>query len=175
MGGEQYSSSPVLHHSRVSFMRHPSLLPLSHDHHHGLALALRCRKQALGQIKPMGAAGLRERAAEVVAFYETNLRTHFRAEEEVLFPQLRELVPESRQLVESLAVDHEQLRGMIEQIKSGAGLAKLVFDLGDLLERHIRKEERELFSLFEQRVDAPSAEAMGVEINRVLKAGDRPS
>ena len=46
-------------------MRHPSLLLLSHDHHHGLALALRCRKQGLGQIKPMGAEGLRERAKEV--------------------------------------------------------------------------------------------------------------
>lgn len=38
-------------------MRHPSLVRLSHDHHHGLALALRCRKQALGQIRPMGVRG----------------------------------------------------------------------------------------------------------------------
>ena len=60
-------------------MRHPSLIPLSHDHHHGLALALRCRKQALGQLKPMGAAGLRERATEFLAFYRSNLAAHFRA------------------------------------------------------------------------------------------------
>src|SRR4029077_12284162 len=67
-------------------MRHASLSPLSKDHHHGLALALRCRKQALGQIKPMGAEGLRERAKEFLAFYAKNLVSHFRAEEEVLFP-----------------------------------------------------------------------------------------
>ena len=65
-------------------MRHPSLIALSHDHHHGLALALRCRKQALGQLKPMGAAGLRQRAAEFLAFYADNLLAHFKAEEEVL-------------------------------------------------------------------------------------------
>jgi hemerythrin-like domain-containing protein len=150
-------------------MRHPSLVPLSHDHHHGLALALRCRKQALGQIKPMGAAGLRKRAAEVVAFYDSNLRAHFRAEEEALFPQLGILIPQSRELMESLSGEHEQMRRAIEQIKTGAGLAKLIFDLGDLLERHIRKEERELFPLFEQQVDASQAEAIGAEIDKVLE------
>src|SRR6185503_4309767 len=86
------SNTPVLHHSifpRVSLMRHPSLLPLSHDHHHGLALALRCRKQALGQIKPMGAVGLKERADEVLSFFRNNLIAHFGAEEEFLFPFMR--------------------------------------------------------------------------------------
>ena len=150
-------------------MRHPSLVPLSHDHHHGLALALRCRKQALGQIKPMGAAGLRERAAEVLEFYDKNLCAHFRAEEEVLFPELRTLTAQSGPLVESLVGEHEQMRGAIEQIRSGAGLAKVIFDLGDLLERHIRKEERELFPLFEQQLDGPKADAVGIEIDKALK------
>ena len=81
----QYSITPV----PQSPMRHPSLLPLSHDHHHGLALALRCRKQGLGQIKPMGAEGLRERAKEFLEFYRANLVAHFSAEEEVLFPLMR--------------------------------------------------------------------------------------
>jgi hemerythrin-like domain-containing protein len=44
----------------------------------------------------------------------------------------------------------------------------LIFDLGDLLERHIRKEERELFPLFEQKLEAGQAEAAGVEIKRLL-------
>jgi oxalate/formate antiporter len=73
-------------------MRHPSLVLLSHDHHHGLALALRCRKQGLGQIKPMGAEGLRERAKEVLEFYRANLAAHFNAEEQVLFPLMRQQV-----------------------------------------------------------------------------------
>jgi hemerythrin-like domain-containing protein len=152
------------------FMRHASLIPLSQDHHHGLALALRCRKQALGQIKPLGAEGLRERAKEFLAFYASNLVPHFRAEEEVLFPLVRSAVPESGEMIDELARHHAQMRQAIPQLESRTGLAKLIFDLGDLLERHIRKEERELFPLFEQHVERQKAETAGVEIRKILES-----
>jgi hemerythrin-like domain-containing protein len=151
-------------------MRHPSLTPLSHDHHHGLALALRCRKQALGQLRPTGMKGLKERAGEFREFFANNLVPHFRAEEEVLFPQMRALVPESEAIIEQLIRDHQQLRAAMPQLEGEAGLGKLVFDLGDLLERHIRKEERELFPLFEQHVGETGAERIGNEIKKILEA-----
>jgi iron-sulfur cluster repair protein YtfE (RIC family) len=149
-------------------MRHPSLIALSHDHHHGLALALRCRKQALGQIKPMGAAGLKERAEEVLGFFRNNLAAHFRAEEEILFPFMRAQVAGSEAMIEELARQHDQLSQMMAQIEIGTGLAKLIFDLGDLLERHIRKEERELFPLFEAQADGAQAELIGARLNERL-------
>lgn len=149
-------------------MRHPSLIPLTHDHHHGLALALRCRKQALGQLRPMGAQGLKERAEEVNSFVGSNLRAHFRAEEKVLFPVMRSLVPQSQRLIEELLKEHEQIRDCVDRLEENAGLAKLLFDLGDLLERHIRREERELFSLFERYVTAAEAESMGREMEKIL-------
>ena len=151
-------------------MRHASLVPLSQDHHHGLALALRCRKQSLGQIKPMGAEGLRERAKEFLTFYVSNLVPHFRAEEEVLFPLLSSTVPGSKEMIDELVRDHAQIRAAIPQLEAGTGLAKLIFDLGDLLERHIRKEERELFPLFEQHVKGAKVETAGVEIKRILQS-----
>ncbi|TMA97327.1 MAG: hemerythrin domain-containing protein [Deltaproteobacteria bacterium] len=165
----QHSNTPVSR--RFRLMRHPSLTPLSHDHHHGLALALRCRKQALGQIKPMGAAGLRERAKEFLSFYASNLVAHFRAEEEVLFPLLGNAAPGSSRVIDELLSEHEQIRQAATQLENGTGLAKLIFDLGDLLERHIRKEERELFPLFEQHVKAAEAVAIGQELKKVLNAG----
>jgi hemerythrin-like domain-containing protein len=151
-------------------MRHPSLIPLSHDHHHGLALALRCRKQALGQIKPMGAVGLRERAAEFVEFYRSNLAAHFRAEEEALFAPMRAALPDIGALLDELAREHEALRQGATQLEAGIGLAKLVFDLGDLLERHIRKEERELFPLFEKHAANLNAEGVGAALKNILAA-----
>ena len=153
-------------------MRHASLLPLSHDHHHGLALALRCRKQALGQIKPMGAEGLRQRAQEVLEFYRAHLLAHFKAEEAILFPLMREQVAGCGEMLDQLEREHEQLRRLIPELEAGTGLAKLIFDLGDLLERHIRKEERELFPLFEAHVDKEKAEQMRVKLNELLKAKD---
>ena len=151
-------------------MRHPSLISLSHDHHHGLALALRCRKQSLGQLKPMGAAGLRERAGEFSAFYESNLKAHFRAEEEVLFPALRSAVMESGPIINDLVREHREIRERVPALTVGMGLAKTLFDLGDLLERHIRKEERELFPLFEQHLEKSQADSVGAELKKILAA-----
>jgi hemerythrin-like domain-containing protein len=148
--------------------RHPSLVPLSHDHHHGLALALRCRKQGLGQIKPIGAEGLRQRAQEFLGLYATELDSHFRAEEEILFPQMRRRLPESRQLIDELVRDHQRIRRAVPQLEAENGLGKLIFELGDLLERHIRREERELFPLFEQHAGEVDAGKIGAEINDIL-------
>jgi iron-sulfur cluster repair protein YtfE (RIC family) len=148
--------------------RHPSLLPLSHDHHHGLALALRCRKQALGQIKPMGAQGLRQRAQEFLDFYATELDSHFRAEEEILFPEMRMRVPKSSQLIDELLRDHETIRRAAPRLEGGTELGKLIFDLGDLLERHIRREERELFPLFEQHAGEVDAAKIGAQISEIF-------
>jgi hemerythrin-like domain-containing protein len=149
-------------------MRHPSLTPLSQDHHHGLALALRCRKQALGQIRPAGPEELRERATEFRNFFTNKLLAHFRAEEEALFPDLRIKVPESQPIIDQLIREHEQIRSTMPQLEGEFGLGKIIFDLGDLLERHIRKEERELFPLFENHVGVREAEAAGEAIKKIL-------
>lgn len=151
-------------------MRHPSLILLSHDHHHGLALALRCRKQALGQIKPTGVEGLRARAREFTDFFSNNLTPHFEAEEKVLFPILHSSAVESHLLIEELLREHKQIRGWVMDLKDEANLARTVHDLGDLLERHIRREERELFPIFEREVSEDAAEKVKEEIERILGA-----
>jgi len=76
-------------------------------------------------------------------------------------------------IISELVRDHEQIRKSIAQLEGGAGLAKLIFDLGDLLERHIRKEERELFPLFDRHVKAAEAQAAGEELRKILE--ERPS
>jgi hemerythrin-like domain-containing protein len=156
-------------------MRHCSLILLSHDHHHGLALALRCRKQALGQLKPMGVEGLRVRAKEFRDFFAQNLTNHFRAEEEALFPPLRALMPDSEPIINQLVREHQEIRSAIPNLEIETGLGKVIFDLGDLLERHIRKEERELFPLFEQRADHFDAAAVGEQIKTILESAARSS
>jgi|GEM_PF-199580 len=164
----QSSIVPSYRRSGRFFMRHPSLIPLSHDHHHGLALALRCRKQSLGQIKPIGLEGLNERASELRDFFNVHLLKHFRAEEEALFPLMREAIPQSELMIEELTKDHERMRSAMAELEKGTGLGKLIFDVGDLLERHIRREERELFPLFEEQIGAEEAAAVGEKIKQIL-------
>ena len=74
-------------------------------------------------------------------------------------------------MIDELVRNHAQIRAAIPQLEAGTGLAKLIFDLGDLLERHIRKEERELFPLFEQHVEGGNAESAGTEIKKILGSG----
>lgn len=152
-------------------MRHPSLIPLSQDHHHGLALALKCRKQSLGQMKPMGSVGLKERANEMRDFFNDNLERHFKAEEEVLFPFMGSFYPESQSLLDILVKEHKQIRGWVGLLQHPSGLAKILFDLGDLLERHIRREERELFPIFESRTTEVDAERLKRKLGSILKNG----
>ncbi|HEY3302095.1 MAG TPA: hemerythrin domain-containing protein [Candidatus Binatia bacterium] len=149
--------------------RHPSLIPLSHDHHHGLALALRCRKQALGRLKPLGIQGLKERAQELKEFFRASLTPHFAAEEVALFPFMRSSIPESEPLISELLGEHEQLRGWVGLLDDEKHLAKTLFEAADLLERHIRREERELFPLFEAHAAPAGAESIGREIAKMIK------
>ncbi|MFQ5682807.1 MAG: hemerythrin domain-containing protein [Candidatus Binatia bacterium] len=151
------------------YRHHPSVMPLVEDHHRGLALALRCRKQALGQMRPVGVHGLRERADELTDFISKTLERHFRAEEEVLFPLIGSRVPESRLLIAELQEGHGQIRKSSVLLKKDTSLSKSLFDLGDLLERHIRSEERELFPLFKRHVTEAEAGAVKKEIKRILE------
>jgi hemerythrin-like domain-containing protein len=57
-------------------------------------------------------------------------------------------------------------------LESTTGLGKVMFDLGDLLERHIRREERELFPLFEQHAAVIEADAIAETVTHFL-AGAR--
>lgn len=86
----------------------------------------------------------------------------------MLFPYLGEVAPESGPMIDELIQDHEQIRATASKLEAGAASAKLIFDLGDLLERHIRKEERELFPLFEQYADTEKAEAIGAAMKKIV-------
>jgi hemerythrin-like domain-containing protein len=151
--------------------RHPSLIPLSHDHHHGLVLAFRLREGLPRNRKPSDSP--HEQAAATVRFFHDNLVAHFQAEEEVLFPAIRTRVPQAIALLDTLIAEHDMLRGSVEQLSHIASddpsLLTLFKSFGDALERHIRCEERELFPLYEAHIPETEAVRLGAEIVRLTK------
>ena len=155
--------------------RHPSLVPLSHDHHHGLALAVRCRKQALGQLDPRTKGNKEQQIQEVSRFFTDNLLRHFEAEEKILFPCMLSRCPETTTLVEELRAEHEEIRSAVKLLGQGTHQSKALFDVGDLLERHIHREERELFPIFESSLPPAEAEQVGIEIKRILSVDPPPA
>ena len=76
---------------------------------------------------------------------------------------------ECRELVAQLESEHREFRTLVALLADPGGLRKSLFDFGDLLEQHIRSEERRLFAAFEIHVPAPDAERAGREIKRLLE------
>jgi hypothetical protein len=122
--------------------RHPSLQPLSDDHHRALVLARRLRRDSTG----MDAEALAALACQVQQEFGAELEPHFRLEERWLLPAL-EGRGESRLAAQTLE-DHARLRALVHGVWS----EDTARELGALLEKHVRFEERVLFPEAEARL-----------------------
>ena len=132
--------------------RHPALIPLSRDHHDGLMHALRLRRAAAD-----GDASARLAAArEFVVFFRNEERVHLRDEEEELFPLLLRHIQSQPAPLRKARVQHMQLEGFARTlgiaVAAGSVDRETLAAAGELLEAHIRLEERQLFPLIEELV-----------------------
>lgn len=150
--------------------RHPSLIPLSREHHLGLLLAFRLCHGFPRTRKPSDSP--QEQAEDTIRFFHDNLGAHFRAEEDVLFPAIRTYAPHAAAVLATLTSEHAALRAQVEQLAHAppdeAALLPLLRTFGDLLERHIRREERELFPLYETHVPEAEATRLGADIAHII-------
>lgn len=129
--------------SKQAIKRHPSIQPLSREHHQGLMLALKLEK---GLKKKIGSKRMK---AYLDWFFDLYLLPHFEAEEHLLFPILGLSDP---QVIEALN-QHKYLT----QIRNNQSIErKVIQTFKDLLRDHIRFEERQLFNRI-QEVASPEA------------------
>ncbi len=126
--------------------RAPELHDLSSDHHHGLALARMAKRVAAGD----GDRSVADAWVEIGEKFRLELEPHFRIEEAALAPAL-EARGESA-LVRRLLEEHAALRALVATGPGGttADLARFA----ELLEQHIRFEERELFDVAQRVLSA---------------------
>ena len=127
--------------------RHPSLAPLSRDHHGALILARLLQSGApVYKGLPADAEG---KANYAVKFYKENLIKHFEEEEKIF-----QLVTGNNEaldlLVKTILNEHKQLHVLFKSINNHSNLPLHLHQLGKALEAHIRKEERELFTLMQE-------------------------
>ena len=142
--------------------RHPALIPLSRDHHNGLVQALRLRRAAADG----DAADRLAAASDFVEFFRNEERVHLRDEEEELFPLLLRHAPAQPALLREARLQHMQLEGFARklEIAVAAGIAdrETLHAVGELLEAHIRLEERQLFPLIEELVPDDELRRLGL-------------
>lgn len=129
--------------------RVPELRALSDDHHTGLVLAHRCRRVGSPGFEPSLEAVWRQ----VLELFSGHLDPHFRIEEEHLVPALEAIGEAS--LASRICEDHRALRALREL--EAPSLAT-VRRFGELLESHIRFEEREVFEPTQHRLPARALE-----------------
>jgi hemerythrin-like domain-containing protein len=121
-------------------LRDPSLVPLSHQHQHALALCVQIDRR-------LASATANDRvpelAAVVVQQFDSEMRHHFNAEELVLFPVLAKF-DATTDLVRSLLAEHrtmEALRDVVNESCDTDAIARF----SEVLRLHVRKEEGLLF------------------------------
>jgi len=143
-------------------LRDASLIPISRQHQHALALCVRIERALQKNVTDLDAWQL-----ELEQQYEQEIGFHFAAEENVLFPVARRL-PELVSLVDELCDEHMRLRTLFSRAKE-RGLDRT--ELGafaKLLNSHIRKEERQLFQALQKLVEAEELRRIGAALEQAL-------
>jgi hemerythrin-like domain-containing protein len=137
--------------------RDPSLIPLSHQHHNGLALCVLTRRSLGRDSSPDNLAKL---ARRVINRYELELTNHFQIEEHVLFPAC---APSA--LIDRLIGEHRTIERLVEQLRHAPSSA-LLEQFCELISTHIRREEHELFEQAQKTLSREALDAIGREIDR---------
>jgi iron-sulfur cluster repair protein YtfE (RIC family) len=144
-------------------LRDKSLIPLSHQHQRALALCVR-----IDRAQPIPGVDLEAWQAEIEQHFEQEIRIHFSAEEEVLFPAARRF-PELTSLVKELVADHGVLRECFSEAEARAMSTETVRAFAQQLSAHIRKEERQLFERLQQMMSPEELSALGIKLGQALK------
>jgi iron-sulfur cluster repair protein YtfE (RIC family) len=128
--------------------RHESLIPLTHDHHHALAQARRLRLAAVETEDVR-----RSQATEFLGFYAAETLTHFREEEETVFPLIIGET-EAQEHLTRVMLDHLRIHSLVgvlrRESQGGHASSGAMTDIADALENHIRFEEKTLFPMIER-------------------------
>jgi len=123
--------------------RNVNLVELSSEHHDGLVVALRIKKALNNSVES-------HILVNYINHISGTLNNHFRQEEENL-SQVKNISREGKDLIERMTYDHQQFYDLMDKINlKDNSLDDNLSKFSDLLNDHIRFEERELFPYVEQ-------------------------
>lgn len=127
--------------------RHEALAPLSREHHGALILAQLIKRNApVYRGLPTDTVGKIQYA---IQFYQNDLLAHFKKEEAVLL-KVKHCSTDVAAITEEIIAEHGLLKDMFLSLETAPDSITALDELGQLLQTHIRKEERILFPLIQE-------------------------
>lgn len=137
--------------------RNKNILYISRDHHYGL---LFCWKLRQGIKNNAHHARIR---SYVAYFWENYFQPHFQEETEFLLSKVHD--------GQCLAAHHQHqaIGALITEIVTGtnAGFYENLRELADMVNAHIRFEEKDLFPHLEARLDTSELEKIGKSLDKI--------
>jgi len=146
MSDERFNYGPI--------QRHEALAPLSRDHYTGLVRARRLIRSSEGD----DGAPRRQAVSDFVDAWDEEIAEHFADEERLLLDHLNE-TDRQRLLAEhaQLSMCADEARAARNHDDPGADLTRRI---GEMLEAHIRWEERELFNRVQAELSDEALESI---------------
>lgn len=134
--------------------RNEKIVKLSRDHHAGLLFCWKIRQGVKFHVE-------KNRMIRYIKyFWDNHFSTHFREEEEFLFP------PVKNDEVQRAIDDHQKIKICIDKI-GVAGIEKeedVLLELADTVDDHIRFEERVLFPHLQEKLSDEELQKIGEQI-----------
>lgn len=134
--------------------RDEALTPLSREHLNALLAAKILRE----------GTDLEAVTESFFDFWEAEGRRHFRIEEEVLLPNWAFHAEVDRPGVARMLEEHLAIRREALRLKAGDATLEEAQEFGQLLHDHVRFEERKLFPIIEEALDADSLSHLATAI-----------
>jgi hemerythrin superfamily protein len=145
-------------------LRNKNLIPLSRQHQHALALCVRIERAT-----PIEEWQLAQWQEEMAGKFEGEIKIHFFAEEQIVFPAARNFA-ELSPLVDRLLAEHQLLRTFFINAEAKQLRSEEISDFARKLSGHIRAEERELFERVQGLLPAEELDRIGRELDRALES-----
>ena len=122
--------------------RNAAIVEFSKDHHFALLLVWKIKEGLNKSIEPSRISKY------VIHFFDTDLIHHFKEEENFLFSKLSK---EDKLRIQA-ETDHDNIYRMIAALRKKTDDKDLLKQFADILEKHIRFEERELFNYLQENI-----------------------
>src|SRR5690349_17970214 len=134
--------------------RHPAIIELSKDHHFALLFIWKIREGLKKSVEP-------ERISRyIIHFFDTDLIKHFADEEEVLFNK----IPPENRLVKEAIEQHRSIKQIVVDIRNSVNDLNTLEQFADMLEKHIRFEERELFNYLQENISEATLQEVAASL-----------